>query len=169
MDAIEAILTRRSIRRFADRSVSDEMVQELLQAAMYAPSARNARSWHFVVISDRQLLDAIPGFHPYSEMVKQAPLAILVCGDEQLEQRVGYWVQNCSAAVQNILLAAHALGMGAVWLGIYPNEERVEGMRRLTGVPAHIIPAALVVVGYPAEHPVAPNRYDPSRVHYDRW
>ncbi len=133
MDVLEAIFTRRSIRRFENRPVSPEIVEQLLKAAMYAPSARNTQSWHFVVITDRQLLDAVPTFHPYAAMIREAPLAILVCGDEQLEPRTAYWVENCSAATQNILLAAHGLGLGAVWLGIYPNSDRVEGMRRLVG------------------------------------
>jgi nitroreductase len=169
MDTIEAILTRRSIRRYTERAVPPEIVESLLKAAMYAPSARNAQSWHFVVITERRLLDEVPTFHPYAAMIRQAPLAILVCGDEQLEPRAAYWVENCSAATQNILLAAHALGLGAVWLGVYPNEDRVDGMRRLTGVPAHVIPMALIVIGYPAERPPTPERYDPGRVHYNTW
>lgn len=170
MDVLEAIFTRRSIRRFENRPVPSEMVEQLLKAAMYAPSARNTQSWHFVVITDRQLLDAVPTFHPYAAMTREAPLAILVCGDEQLEPRTAYWVENCSAATQNILLAAHGLGLGAVWLGIYPNTDRVEGMRRLIGnMPSHVIPMALVVIGYPAEKPAQPERYRPERVHYNRW
>jgi len=169
MDVLEAILTRRSIRKYLDRPVPDEMVHTLLRAAMYAPSARNTRSWHFVVITERQLLDAVPTFHPYARMITQAPLAILVCGDEHLEPRTAYWVENCSAATQNMLLAAHALGLGSVWLGIYPNEDRVSGVRRLVPMPEHILPMALVVVGYPAETPGTPERYDPSRVHYNAW
>ena len=169
MDAIEAILTRRSIRQFTAQPVTDEAVRELLRAAMYAPSARNSRSWHFVVIADRQLLDAVPNFHPYSSMIRQAPLAILVCGDDKIEPRSAYWVENCSAATQNILLAAHAMGLGSVWLGIYPNDDRVEGMRRLTHVPEHVIPMALIVVGYPAERLTTPERYDAGRVHSNTW
>ncbi len=169
MDTIEAILTRRSIRRYTERAVPPEVVEDLLKAAMYAPSARNAQPWHFVVITDRQQLDSVPTYHPYAAMIRQAPLAILVCGDEQLEPRSAFWVENCSAATQNILLAAHALGLGSVWLGVYPNQDRVDGMRRLTGVPAHVIPMALIVVGYPAEHPSTPERYDPGRVHHNTW
>lgn len=169
MDALEAILTRRSIRKYLDRPVPDDLVQTLLRAAMYAPSARNTRSWHFVVLTDRRLLDAVPAFHPYARMITQAPLAILVCGDEQMEPRTAYWVENCSAATQNILLAAHALGLGSVWLGIYPNDDRVAGVRRLISLPEHVIPMSLVVVGYTTEAPSTPERYDPSRIHYNTW
>jgi nitroreductase len=169
MDALEAILTRRSIRKYTDRPVGDELIHTLLRAAMYAPSARNTRSWHFVVITERRLLDAVPAFHPYARMITQAPLAILVCGDEQLEPRTAYWVENCSAATQNILLAAHALGLGSVWLGIYPNDDRVAGVRRLISLPEHVIPMSLVVVGYPAEVPTTGERYDPTRVHRNAW
>jgi nitroreductase len=169
MDAIEAILTRRSIRQYTGQAVPEETVNQLLRAAMHAPSARNTRSWHFVVITDRRKLDAVPTFHPYAAMVKLAPLGIMVCGDERLEERTSYWLQNCSAAAQNILLAAHALGLGGVWLGVYPNKERVEGMRRLAGVPDHVVPMAFIVIGYPAETPPSPERYDSTRVHYNSW
>jgi nitroreductase len=169
MDAIEAILTRRSIRKYTDRPVPDELITTLLKAAMHAPSARNTQSWHFVVLTERRLLDGVPAFHPYAAMIRQAPLAILVCGDEKLEPRTAYWVENCSAAAENILLAARALGLGSVWLGVYPNDERVAGMRQLLPLPEHVIPMALIVVGYAVEEPPTPQRYDPGRVHHNTW
>lgn len=169
MDALEAILTRRSIRQFTDQAVSEAVVEDLLRAAMSAPSAGNQQPWQFVVITDRQILDAIPNIHPYSAMLKQAPLAILVCGDEELETHKGYWVQDCSAATQNLLLAAHARGLGAVWLGIYPRMERVTGLRKLLGLPEHVIPLALVAIGHPAEHLPPAERYNAVRVHRNRW
>ena len=169
MDALEAILTRRSIRQFTDQSVSEAVVEDLLRAAMSAPSAGNQQPWQFVVITDRELLDTIPSIHPYSAMLRQAPLAILVCGDEQLETHKGYWVQDCSAATQNLLLAAHARGLGAVWLGIYPRMDRVAGLRKLLGLPEHVVPMALVAIGHPAEHLPPAERYNAARVHRNRW
>jgi len=169
MDTRDAILTRRSIRKYTDRAVPEELVTELLKAAMAAPSAGNEQAWQFIVIRDRAILDAIPKFHPYSAMLKHASVAILVCGDLTREKYKGYWVQDCSAATQNLLLAATAQGLGAVWTGVYPTEDRVAGMRKLLGLPEHVIPLSLVPIGYPAEQPVRADRFDAGRVHKDRW
>ena len=168
METMEAILTRRSIRRYTRQPVADEVLEELLKAAMYAPSAGNCQPWHFVVIKDRKILDEIPRFHPYSRMLKEAPVAILVGCDWDL-QMPGFGVQDCSAATQNILLAAQAKGLGTVWLGIYPDEAMVANMKRLLKLPEHIVPIALVSVGYPAEQKPQPERYQADRVHHDRW
>ena len=169
MEVMKAILTRRSIRQYTAQPVPDEVITDLLRAAMSAPSAGNQQAWQFVVVDDRQILDEIPTIHPYSQMLKQAPVAILVCGDRALETNKGYWVQDCSAATQNLLLAAHARGLGAVWLGVYPREERVAALREIFGLPEHVVPLALVSVGYPAEEKPAANRYAPARVHRNRW
>jgi nitroreductase len=169
MDALEAILTRRSVRKYDSRPVADELVTELLRAAMAAPSAGNQQPWHFIVVRDRALLDGIADFHPYGAMTRQAALAIVVCADLRLEQRPGFWVQDCSAATQNLLLAAHARGLGAVWLGVHPRPERVEATRALFSLPEHVVPLAIVPLGYPAETPSPTDRYDPRRVHLDRW
>ena len=169
MDAIEAILSRRSIRRYTPQPVPEAVIRRLLEAAMCAPSAGNEQPWHFVVITDRRSLEAIPRFHPYAEMLKEASIAILVCGDQRLERYKGYWVQDCSAATQNLLLAAHAEGLGAVWVGIYPREERVARFRQLLGLPDQVVPLCLVPLGHPAEQLPRAQRYDASRVHQDRW
>ncbi len=169
MDAIETILTRRSIRRYTRDPVPDALVNELLAAGMSAPSAGNQQPWQFVVVADPGLRAAIPTFHPYAQMVPEAPVAILVCGDLRLETYPGYWIQDCAAATQNILLAAHAKGLGAVWVGIYPREERVQRIQGLLGLPAHVIPLALIPLGIPRERVPPANRFDPSRIHRDRW
>jgi nitroreductase len=170
MDTIKAIITRRSVRHFTDEPVSEEQVNTLLRAAMQAPSAVNAQPWHFVVVNERPLLKAITSIHPYAECVHQAPLAVLVCADLALEKSPGYWVQDCSAATQNLLLAARALGLGAVWLGIYPIQERIEGLRRLLHLPERVQPLSLAAVGHPlGEYPPPENRFRPDRVHYNRW
>jgi len=167
--SLEAIYSRRSIRKYADKPVAESDVEALLRAAMAAPSAGNEQPWHFVVITERQLLDAIPGFHPYAGMTAEAPLAILACGDPALEKYPGFWPQDLAAAVENLLLAAHAKGLGAVWVGLYPTPERVERMRQLIGIPPHIVPFALVPVGHPAESKPPGERYNPHRVHRNRW
>ncbi len=165
----DPVLLRRSIRRYTAEEVDDEDVKKVLEAGMAAPSAGNERPWHFIVMRDRRLLDGVIEVHPYAQMLKQAPVAILVCGDPSLEKYKGFWVQDCSAATENILIMAVQLGLGAVWLGIYPIEERVEGLRRLLGLPEDVIPFALVSMGHPAEEKKNGERYDATRVHHDGW
>jgi len=169
METLDAIFTRRSIRKYTDRPVPEELVTGLLKAAMAAPSAGNEQAWQFIVIRDRALLDAIPKFHPYAAMLRHASVAILVCGDLTLEKYKGYWVQDCSAAAENLLLAATAQGLGAVWTGVYPMEDRVAGMRKLMNLPEHVIPLSLIPIGYPAEQPAKVDRFNAERVHKDRW
>jgi len=163
MDALEAIFTRRSIRKFKTDPVAPDLVEILLKAAMQAPSANNLQPWHFIVITRREILDRIPTIHPYAAMLKQAPLAILVCGDRNLQPMEGYWVQDCSAATQNLLLAAHALGLGAVWLGVYPREDRIRGIRDLLHVPDEKAPLSLIAVGWPDEPKGRVNRFNPEK------
>ena len=165
MDVRQAIMTRRSIRKFEDRPVPEAMVREILEAAMMAPSAGNAQPWYFVVVDDRTLLDEAAGVLPYAKMAAHAPLAIAVCADLSLEKYPGYWVQDCSAAMQNLLLAAHGLGLGAVWTGVHPVEERVADVKRLLNLPDGVIPLGLAVLGWPAQHPESKNRFREDRVH----
>lgn len=169
METLEAIHTRRSIRKYTDRPVPEELVTEMLRAAMSAPSAVNAQPWIFIVIDDRKLLDEIPTFSPYASMCREAPLAILVCGDITLEKVPGYWVQDCSAATQNLLLAAHAVGLGAVWTGIYPMKDRIEGFRKAFGLPENVIPLAFVPVGYPDQNPGPQDRFDRAKIYHNAY
>jgi nitroreductase len=168
-DCLDLILSRRSIRAYTDEPVTEEQIEQLLRAAMSAPSANNEQPWQFVVIDDRELLDTIPDeVHPYSKMLKEAPVAILVCGEPRRQHHAGYWEQDCAAATQNLLLAAHSLGLGAVWLGVHPREKRVNGMRELLNLPGYLVPFALISIGHPAEEFPPSNRYDPERVHRNR-
>jgi nitroreductase len=141
----------------------------MLRAAMAAPSAGNQQPWHFVVVTDKALLAKVPEIHPHASMAPKAPLGVIVCGDPDLEKHKGYWVQDCSAAVENLLIAAHALGLGAVWTGIHPRDERAEGFRKLFHIPAHVVPLAFIPIGYPAEEKLPANRFQPSRVHDNTW
>lgn len=168
MDAVETILSRRSIRRYTSQKVSDQVIKELLQAAMSAPSASNEQPWHFIVLHDPKILREIPKFHPYSGMLREAPIALLVCVDLDMGTE-GFLVQDGSAATENILIAAHAKGLGAVWLGIYPLRERITGMRKLLNIPERILPLSLVSIGFPAEKVPKEDRFQPSRVHTNRW
>jgi nitroreductase len=169
MEVLEAIRTRRSIRKFLDRPVPQELVEILLRAAMSAPSARNSQPWQFVVISDRQILRQIPVINPYAEMAEHAPLAILICADTRLDRAPWYWPVDCAAAAQNMLLAAHGLELGGVWTGVWPREERMDGFRHLLNLPKPVIAHSLLVVGYPAEQLPPDDRYHPDRVHHDGW
>lgn len=169
MEALEAIFTRRSIRKYDGRPVSAEAIRTLLAAGMSAPSAGNQRPWHFIVVTDRELLNEVPKEHPYAQMLLQAPAAIVVCGELALQKHPGSWVQDCAAATQNILLAAHALGLGACWIGVHPKPEREEPIGRLFGLPPGTTALSIVALGHPAEAKDAPDRYDPGRVHDNRW
>ncbi len=169
MDALDAIFTRRSIRHFTDQPVDDQQIETLLRAGMAAPSAGNQQAWEFVVIDDRAMLDAIPRVHPYAQMVADAPLCLAICADPSRERYNGFWVQDCAAATQNILLAAHALGLGAVWLGIAPGGDRAHAVAELLRLPAGVEPLALVAVGHPAESKPAEDRFDPEKTHHNVW
>jgi nitroreductase len=167
--ADDPVLTRRSVRKYAPEPVTDAEVERLLRAAMAAPSAGDQRPWHFVVLRDRATLRAITAVHPYARMLAEAPLAIVVCADPRLEKWPEFWTQDCAAATENVLVEAEALGLGAVWLGVHPLPERVDGLRRLLGAPDHVVPFAVVAVGRPAQRKPPPDRFDPDRVHGERW
>ncbi len=169
MDAMEAILTRRSIRRFTGKKLSSDTIHRLLEAAMSAPSSQNEQPWHFVVIRDRKTLDRIPTFHPYSTMIKEAQLAVVVCADTMIQENDQIWIQDCSAATENLLIAARALGLGSVWLGVYPLEPRVAGLRELIKLPDFVMPLCIIALGYPGETKSPVNRFDHKRVHPDKW
>ncbi len=169
MDVTKAILSRRSIRKYSNDPVSDEDVEALLNAAMHAPSAVNERPWHFVVIRDRKTLDAVSRISPTAPMVKYAPVAIAVCADTKLEKFPGLWALDCAAATENILLAATARGLGAVWAAVYPFDARVEGIQKLLKLPARVTPLCVVPVGHPAEIPAPVDRFNRSCIHEEVW
>lgn len=166
---METIFTRRSIRKYTDEKVSEEQVEKLLKAGMAAPSAGNEQPWHFIVLTERDKMVKITDFHQYANMLNEAPVAIMVCGDTSLEKYKGYWVQDCSAATQNILLAAEDEGLGAVWLGVYPIEDRIEGLKEMFDLPETVIPFCVIAIGHPAEEKEPADRYNKERVHYNQW
>lgn len=170
MEAIDAIMSRRSIRRYVEKPVEEGKIEVILKAAMSAPSAGDERPWHFIVVRERELLDAVRDFHLYGICLEHARAAILVCGDPGLQLYPGeWWLQDCCAAAENILLAARALDLGTVWLSLYPLGDRVEATRSIFGLPEEIMPLCIIPVGY-TEKPGGPvDRYDPERVHRDRW
>jgi len=166
MDALEAIFTRRSIRRYTGDPVAANDVKTLLEAGMNAPSANNSQPWHFIVVDEREKLNAIMEVHPYSRMLAEAPLAIVVCGNPAVSK---FWQQDCAAATQNILLAARALNLGTVWLGVYPDEQRAASVAALFGVPDDVKAMGIIAAGHPAEQKGRVERYDAGKVHKNGW
>jgi len=169
MEHLNLILDRRSIRRFTEQKIEKQTLTELLTAAMYAPSAVNKQPWHFVVIDRKELMESIMEIHPNAGMLSTASHAVVVCGDEQLQHDDGYWVVDCGAATENLLLAAHALGLGGCWVGLHPRETRKNHISRLLGLPAHVQPFALVALGYPLEKRPRPDRFHPEKVRHNKW
>jgi len=169
MDLYDLILTRRSIRTYTKQSISDDLIHELLDAAMVAPSAGNQQPWDFIVIDDPKVLEKASQFLPNGKLLKDANKGILICGDLNRETHKNYWMLDCSASTQNILLAAHAKGIGACWLGVYPRPERIEGLSKLFNTPKHIIPFTIISLGYTDEESGKVNRFDKSRIHINKW
>ncbi len=167
MDIMDAIFDRRSIRKYTQEHVTDQEVEALLRAAMAAPSAGNQQPWQFVVVRNKARLQEVASIHPHVHMAPKARLGILVCGDTRVEKYPGYWVIDCAAAVQNLLLAAHALGLGAVWTGIHPMQDRVAAFATLFATPRGVIPHSFIPVGRPAEAKKREDRFRPERVHQE--
>lgn len=167
---MEAIFQRSSIRKYKDMPVEENKIKRLLEAAMAAPSAGNERPWQFLVINNREILREITTFHPYANMLNECHVAIVVCGDMDLDKFNGFWIQDCSAATENILIEATYLGLGSVWLGVYPLEERIKGLQKLLNLPDSIIPLSIIPVGYSIDGAI-PKResYMEDRIHTNRW
>ena len=172
-DVLTAIGTRKSVRKFdSQRTVDDATIEKILKAAMCAPSAMDKRPWEFVVVRDREQLRKLGERLPYSRVGNGAQAAIIVCGslDNGLPGRgKEYWIHDCSAASMNILLAAHGLGLGAVWTGVYPGEDRVAAVREILAIPDGYAPLNVIPLGYPAENPPVKDKWNPAKVHTDRW
>lgn len=169
MDLFEGLFTRRSIRQYTTSAIEKDKIDTMLKSAMYAPSAMNYQPWQFLVIDDHKILLDIQKIITHAEMLKQAKLGILVCGDLEKDKSLEYNVQNCSAASQNILLAAHGLGLGAVWIGVFPDEDVISAIKKLFHLPDHIVPVALIAMGYPAEEKQVEERFIRSKVHFNKW
>ena len=166
---MDAIFNRRSIRKYTDKIVSEDMIEKIIRAGMAAPSAGNEQPWHYIVVNDKNMLNEIPKFHPYAQMIKEVSCVIIVCGDLSLEKYEGFWVHDCSAATQNMLLMVQELGLGSVWLGVYPLEDRVKALKDLLGLPEKVVPLSILPIGYPAEIKEPASRFDLSRIHRNRW
>jgi nitroreductase len=170
LNTFEAILTRRSIRKYKDTPVPQESFDKILKAGMYAPSAMNLQPWDFLIFDTAESIQKCIASVTHGEnILKQSPAAILVCGDNKTEQNVDYIIQNCSAAVQNMLLQIHEMGLGACWIAVYPLEEVIKNLRNTFSIPEHIIPVALISIGNPAEEVIAEERYKKDKIHFNKW
>lgn len=168
---LDNIATRTSIRDYEARPVEKEKVEKMLRAAMAAPTAMNKQPWHFVVVEQRSVLDSLAGTNPYAKMLLKAPLAIVVCGDMDKVIEGGgrdFWIQDASAATENLLLAAHAMGLGAVWTGAYPSEERSKAISATLSLPDNFVPLNMIVIGYPAEHPQPKDKFKEENITFKK-
>jgi nitroreductase len=165
------LLGRRSIRVYSPGEVSEAAVTPLLEAAMAAPSAMTKDPWRFVTVRDRQTLSKLATLHPGAAMLSSAALAIVVCGDLDIafERHISYLLQDCSAAIENLLVAAHAQGLGACWVGIHPGEALIKQVKELFSLPAAVVPVAVISLGQPGEQLPARTRYNAGYVHTERW
>ena len=168
---MEVILTRRSVRKYKDQPIEKEKIDILLKAAMQAPSAGNQQPWEFIVVQERENLIKLSGMSPYSKLVKDAPLALVLLGNEERMKFSDNWQQDMGAATENILLQAVELKLGAVWLGAAPNEDRENYLKEKLDLPEHIRPFCIIAIGYPADGQGNKfiDRYDEKRVHYERY
>ena len=176
-ETLNTIMTRKSVRSFTEEKVSDEDIRTILKAGMSGPSACNCRPWSFIVLQDRDvILKAADLKGKYSNPLRSAAFGVLVCGDmsRALERAPEYWVIDGSIAIQNMILAAESMGIGSVWLGVWPQQERVEGLAKGFDLPEGIVPHSLVAFGYAADGqnfgtPIDKPEWDEDRVHYDKW
>lgn len=168
---LENIHSRKSVRQYTSEPVSEEHVETMLRAAMAAPSAVNFQPWRFVVVTERAELDAMAEILPYAKMLKQSPLAIVVCGETVWMggNENPYWQQDCAAATQNLLLAAEALGLGAVWTGVYPNAELYTRLHDFLGLPSTVQPFCAIPIGHPAGDEQPKDKWKPENIHYGKW
>ena len=170
MDLFQALKTRRSVRAFTGARIPEEQIREILECGTYAPSALNAQPWHFIVVDDRKIFPDLMRIHPYISALANASHAVILCADKALERAPGNWVLDCSACMQNMLLAAHGLGYGAVWAGIYPNQERMANFCKYFRLPDTVEAHGIMVVGIPQDPlPVVTDRYQESKVHQTQW
>lgn len=169
---IDIIMRRKSVRDYTDKPVDKQTLDILIKAGMAAPTAGNKQPWEFVAITDRNTLDALADKLEYAKMLKKAPAAIVVCGVPKLSfpgTESEYWIQDCSAVTENILLAVESLNLGAVWASVYPGKDRIDSVRSILNLPDDIIPLNIIAIGYPTGKEKPKNKYKPERIHWEKW
>lgn len=170
-NTIKTIFDRASVRSFENNPISKDQLNLILKAGMAAPSARNLQPWAFIAITDRTILENLANGLPYAKMLFEATAAIVVCGvpDKAGDSPEGYWVQDCSAATQNILLATESIGLGAVWTGVYPRTERIEIVRKVLDIPQNVIPLNVIPIGYPKGESRPKDKFKPENIRWEKW
>ncbi len=170
-EKLNFIFSRRSIRVYSPGQISEQLVTKLLETAMAAPSAMTKDPWRFVVVRNHQTLANLAAALPGGKMLVTAELAIVVCGDLDvaLDRQMGFLVQDCSAAIENLLLGAQALGLGACWVGVYPGEDSMRRVKEMLSLPSQLVPIAAISIGHPGEQPEPRTRYNPDYVHFEKW
>lgn len=169
---LNTILKRTSIRSYENKPVEKEKIEKLLRAGMAAPTAMNKQPWHFVVVTDKGQLQKLSEANPYAAMAAKAPLAIVVCGDMNKAAEGNareFWIQDCSAATENILLAATGMGLGAVWTGTYPSKERCADVAKVLGLPESLIPLNTIVIGYPDADVSPKDKWNTENISYNSY
>ncbi len=170
---LENIFSRKSVRSYTDRAVSREQLDTLVRAAMAAPTGRDMRPWKFIVIDDKTTMDSLAAKLPYAKMLREAQAAIVVCGDLSVKDAQGNpstnWTFDCSAATENLLLAAEAMGLGAVWTAAHPYKDRLDAVNSALSLPEYIIPLNVIPIGWPEGNPQPKDKFNPENVHYNRW
>lgn len=169
MTLIDVINSRRSIRKYTGEAIDDEMLKSIIQTGFQAPSAHNCQPQNFIVVKDREILNTIAEKHKYAKMLTKAGCAIVVCGDTKKQPREGLIVADCSASIQNMLLASHSLGLGAVWIGLYPIKEFEKIISDILDIPENMIPVGIVSIGHKVREKDMIDKYDKNRVHLDKW
>jgi len=169
MEVMDAILTRRSIRQYTGELATETEIRQILRAGSHAPSAHNRQPWHFVVLQEQEKLQQIAGMHPYAKMMPDAGTCIIVCGDKERQSETGFLAEDCSAAIENMLLAAHGMDLGTVWCGLHPISRLKDAIRVILSLPETIIPIGMIALGHGAEERSVGDRYDESKVHWGKW
>lgn len=166
---MNAIFNRRSIRKYLKKDIEKEVIEKLLKAAMQAPSAGNQQAWEFIVVKDRETLKKLSEFSPYSKMVANAGMAIVVLANEEYMRHPLYWQQDLGAATQNLMLQAVDEGLGSVWIAVSPREDRIKTVSEIFSLPKTVIPFSVVSLGYPLQENKFADRWDPNKVHYEEY
>lgn len=170
-NTVKTIFERKSVRSFENKVLSKEQLELIVKAGMAAPSARNLQPWAFIIITDRNTLNTLADRLPYAKMLHEASAAIVVCGvpENAGDSPEGYWVQDCSAATQNILLAIESMGLGAVWTGVYPRSERIDVVRDVLSIPQNVFPLNVIPIGYPKGENRPKDKFKPENIRSEKW
>jgi nitroreductase len=168
---LKSIHQRSSIRDFTGETIAEDILTEIVKAGMAAPSSNNKQPWSFIIVTDRDIMLKLSENLPYAKMLDKAGAAIIVCGtpDRKDTELSDYWIQDCSAATQNILLAVEAFGLGAVWTGVSPRKQRIDWVKKVLNIPEDVEPLNVIPVGYPSKPPVIKNKYKPDKIHWNTW